>query len=74
MSNEFVEVLNLETGERGRIRRHIFNNPAFNNGILKEVEASQKPYAPGLYKPKAVAEEAPNLDETVEDETDEEEA
>ena len=29
-----VEVLNQETGERGRIRRRLFDNPAINNGIL----------------------------------------
>lgn len=74
MSNEYVEVLNLETGARGRIRRRLFENPAFNNGILEEVEATQKPYAPELYKSKVEPETPPLLDELVEDEIEEEDA
>lgn len=51
MKNEMVEVLNTETGERGRIRRRLFESPVFNrNGILVEVEANQKPYLPEMYK------------------------
>ena len=45
-----VEVLNQETGERGRIRRRLFDNPAINNGVLVEVDPSQKPYAVDLFK------------------------
>lgn len=45
-----VEVLNQETGERGRIRRRLFENPAINNGILVEVDPSQKPYVAELFK------------------------
>lgn len=51
MSN-FVEVLNLETGERGSIRRDWFENPVINAGVLVEVDAAQKPYIPELYKSK----------------------
>ena len=45
-----VEVLNLNTGKRGTIPRRQFNNPAINNGILVEVDPSQKPYAAELFK------------------------
>ena len=45
-----VEVLNQETGERGRIRRRLFDNPAINNGILVEVDPSQKPYVTEMFK------------------------
>ena len=48
--NDMVEVLNQETGERGRIRRRLFDNPAINNGVLVEVDPSQKPYAAELFK------------------------
>lgn len=57
MSNEIVEVLNRETGERGHIRRKLFENPRINNGILVEVDASQKPYVPELWKSKIEDEE-----------------
>lgn len=53
----FVEVLNRETGERGTIRRDWFENPAINAGILVEVDPSQKPYIPELYKSKIEATE-----------------
>ena len=45
-----VEVLNQETGERGRIRRRLFDSPKINNGVLVEVPASQKPYVAELFK------------------------
>ena len=45
-----VEVLNQETGERGRIRRRLFDNPAINNGVLVEVDPSQKPYVTEMFK------------------------
>lgn len=47
---ETVEVLNQETGERGRISRRLFNHPYFNRGVLVEVDRSQKPYVPGMFK------------------------
>lgn len=50
MSNEFVDVLNLETGQRGRIRRNLFESPVFNPGILEEVKPTQKPYLPEMFK------------------------
>lgn len=50
MSNEMVEVLNLLTGKRGRIRRRLFESPVFNDGILEEVEADQKPYLPEMFR------------------------
>lgn len=57
MSNEIVEVLNQETGERGQIRRNLFDNPRINNGILIEVDASQKPYVRELFKSRLETEE-----------------
>ena len=66
MSSEMVDVLNIETGERGRIRRRLFSSKRFNNGILVEVDANQKPYVPELYKSK-VTDDTP---EEVEDETE----
>ena len=65
MSNEIVEVLNQETGERGQIRRKLFENPRINNGILVEVDASQKPYVPELFHSKIPSDPA-----VVEDEED----
>lgn len=51
MANEFVNVLNTESGERGRIRRNLFNSEVFNpNGLLVEVDPTQKPYLPDMYK------------------------
>lgn len=67
MSN-FVEVMNLETGERGVIRRDWFENPVINAGVLVEVDSSQKPYIPELYKSKIEA------TEEVEPEEEDEEA
>jgi hypothetical protein len=52
MSIETVDVLNLETGERGLIRRDWFENAAINNGILVEVDPEQKPYVADLFKSK----------------------
>ena len=64
-----VEVLNQETGERGRIRRRLFDNPAINNGVLVEVDPSQKPYAAELFKSRLTE---PAVDPaTVEDDEDE---
>jgi hypothetical protein len=71
MSNEIVEVLNQESGERGQIRRKLFDNPAFNNGILVEVDASQKPYVPELFHSRIPAE--PVVIEDEEDITPDEE-
>ena len=48
-----VEVLNQETGERGR-RRRLFDNPAINNGVLVEVDPSQKPYVVDLFKSRLI--------------------
>lgn len=55
MSNEFVDVLNLETGKRGRIRRNLFESPVFNPGVLEEVDPTQKPYTEGFYKSRVSA-------------------
>lgn len=56
MNIDYVEVLNQETGERGRIPRHWFNSKAINNGVLVEVDANQKPYTPELFKSRRVDE------------------
>ena len=67
--NDMVEVLNQETGERGRIRRRLFDNPAINNGVLVEVDPSQKPYVADLFKSRLTE---PAVDPaTVEDDEDE---
>ena len=67
--NDMVEVLNQDTGERGRIRRRLFDNPAINNGVLVEVDPSQKPYVADLFKSRLTE---PAVDPaTVEDETPE---
>ena len=58
MDNDIVEVLNTETGARGRISRRWFENEAINNGILVEVDADQKPYVAELYKSHFEPEEA----------------
>ena len=64
-----VEVLNQETGERGRIRRRLFDNPAINNGVLVEVDPSQKPYVTEMFKSRLTE---PAVDPaTVEDAEDE---
>jgi hypothetical protein len=52
MINEMITVRNLETGEVGRIRRRLFENPKINDGILVEADEDDKPYAPELYKSK----------------------
>lgn len=69
MSNSIVEVLNQETGARGKIRRKWFENPVINNGILVEVDASQKPYVPELFHSRIPVEivDTPTLDEEEED-------
>lgn len=53
---DYVEVLNQETGERGRIYRRWFENKRINPGILVEVDADQKPYTPELFKSRRVDE------------------
>lgn len=68
MKNEMVEVLNLLTGQRGKIRRRLFESPIFNDGILEEVDPSQKPYVPELFKPRKEEE----LNEAVEVEEEDE--
>lgn len=51
MPNDFVDVLNTDSGERGRIRRNLFESEVFNpNGLLVEVDPTQKPYLPEMYK------------------------
>lgn len=72
MSSAYVEVLNLETGKRGRIRRKLFDSPVFNPGILEEVDASQKPYSPLTFKSRYTPEEV-DTDEITDDITNEEE-
>lgn len=66
MSNEMVNVLNLETGKTGRIRRRLFDNPVFNNGILVEVDEGQKSYIPELYKSKIEVEPATDAEDSPE--------
>lgn len=56
MKIDYVEVLNEETGERGRIPRHWFESGVINPGILTEVSKSQKPYTPELFKSRRVDE------------------
>lgn len=75
--NDMVEVLNQETGQRGRIRRRLFENPVINNGILVEVDPTQKPYIAGMFHPRNEVptvehtEESPELE--IPDEEDEDE-
>lgn len=73
MSIEWVEVLNETTGERGRISRGHFNNPAIvKPGLLKEVDADQKPYLPEMFKDRTVQKaEEPETEEAVEAEDEE---
>lgn len=53
MNIDFVPVRNTETGEVGRIARHLFNNPVINpNGLLVEVEPDAKPFVKELYTAK----------------------
>lgn len=55
MEINWVEVLNQETGERGRISRNHFENPSIvKPGLLKEVDADQKPYLPEMFKDRTV--------------------
>ena len=61
-----VEVLNQETGERGRISRRLFEHPYFNQGVLVEVDASQKPYVPGMFKSRLTE---PAVDPATEEDT-----
>ena len=82
--NDYVNVLNVNTGKVGRIRRKLFDNPTFNSGVLVEVQPGTKPYNSALYKPvdaetfieqhpdKVVAQEVPN-NETPNEEPGEEE-
>lgn len=52
MSNDLVKVMNTRTGETGKIRRRLFNNPRINSGILVEIQPGVKPFVPELYTPK----------------------
>lgn len=75
MPNDFVNVLNNETGERGRIRRNLFESEVFNpDGLLVEVDPTQKPYVPELFKSKrdekAETPEDVNADEAEAEEED----
>lgn len=71
MSIEIVEVLNLETGARGRIRRDWFENPVINANILVEVDEDQKPYVDGLYKSRLKDhEDTEEVQDEVEDESE----
>lgn len=70
MKNEMVEVLNLLTGERGQIRRRLFESPVFNDGILEEVDPEQKPYVPELFKSR-VEVDTLDAEEADDDETEE---
>lgn len=45
---EYVEVLNTHTGRRGRVPRHIFDNPAFNKYLVNFNEV--KPPVAELFK------------------------
>lgn len=73
MSNEFVDVLNLETGQRGRIRRNLFESPVFNPGILEEVDPTQKPYVSEMYKDRRNEKEEPTTEDVKADEAEAEE-
>lgn len=73
MSNEFVDVLNTDTGQRGRIRRNLFESEVFNpNGLLVEVDPTQKPYVPELYKSHKGEEKTPEDVDADEAEAEEE--
>lgn len=73
MPNDFVNVLNTDTGERGRIRRNLFESAAFNpNGLLVEVDPTQKPYVPELFKSKREEAETPEDADADEAEAEEE--
>lgn len=74
ITNDYVEVLNLATGARGKVLRHIFENPSLNPGILEEVEAGTKPFVPELYKSKVNPQTPPLLEDNDEDESVEEDA
>ena len=78
--NDMVEVLNLETGARGKVRRSILEHEYFNPGILVEVDPTQKPYEPEMYKSRLtepavdpVTVEDPAPDEEPESDSEEEE-
>lgn len=45
---DYVEVLNTHTGRRGRVPRHIFDNPAFNKYLVDFNEV--KPPVAELFK------------------------
>ena len=64
----WIEVLNEDTGERGRI------SPAqmrfVPEGLLRVVDADQKPYTPELFKSKV--KETPEPTEEADDASDEE--
>lgn len=72
MEIDWVEVLNLDTGKRGRISRAHFNRlPA--SSVLKEVSADQKPYISEMFKPKkgeTVNPETEQADEAEDEDTD----
>lgn len=52
MNNDTVNVLNTLTGQTGKIRRVLFENPRINSGILVEVKQDTKPFVKELYSPK----------------------
>lgn len=69
---KWLEVLNLETGERGRISRSHFNNPRIvKPGLLKEVDVDQKPYLSEMFKSKVETPEEPETNEAEEAEDEE---
>lgn len=74
MPNEFVNVLNTDSGERGRIRRNLFESEVFNpNGLLVEVDASQKSYLPEMYKSRREVENPETPEDADADEAEAEE-
>jgi hypothetical protein len=75
MGIDWVEVLNQETGERGRISRRHLENPAIvKPGLLVEVDKDTKPYLPEMFKDRTFAEPLPAKPDTEEaDEAQDEE-
>lgn len=70
---EWVRVQNQEDGTIGVISRNHFENPSIvKPGLLKEVDADQKPYLPEMFKDRTVPKpEEPETEEAVEAEDEE---
>jgi hypothetical protein len=69
MGIEWVEVLNEDTGKRGRISRGHLENPAIvKPGLLTEVDPDQKPYLPEMFKSRVEEPETEEADEALDEE------